>query len=104
MSTAFKRILVPVDFSDHAEAAVETALTVFGEGADEIVLLTVYEGMQSRYTSMRMSEDMDSVMDESAKKSMGAFQEKLSGRHKSLRSLVKKGNPAAKIIDIAILK
>ena len=55
MSTAFKRILVPVDFSDHAEAAVETALTDFGEGADEIILLTVYEGMQCRYTSMRMS-------------------------------------------------
>lgn len=101
MKTTFKRILVPVDFSDHAEAAMETAINVFGASSEEIIILTVYEGMQSRYTSMRMTEDMDAVMDESAKKSIELFQEKFNHRHENLQVLVKKGNPAAKIIDTA---
>ena len=101
MSKTFGRILVPVDFSENAEFAMSSALDAFGAQADEIIILTVYEGLQSRYTSMRISDDMDSMMDDSAHKSIQAFKEKYDDRHDNLTVMVKKGNPSAKILDTA---
>jgi nucleotide-binding universal stress UspA family protein len=99
MTQEFKHILVPVDFSEDAEKALEAALTVFGGNADQITLLTICESMSNRHAEM--VAEIDEMMMKSIHEELNAFLKKYEGRHKNLKGFVKRGNPSNQILNYA---
>ena len=99
MSQEFKHVLVPVDFSEDSERALETALNVFGDNADEISLVTVCESVSNRHTEM-MAE-IDEMMENTVQEEVRNFVKKFEGRHKNLKAYVKKGTAAPQILSAA---
>lgn len=101
MPNEFKTIMVPTDFSDDSELAMQKALELFADKADRIIILTVYEGAQSRYTELSVGGEVDAMMDKSAHASLESFKEKFQVDYDNLETVVQKGNPASKILDVA---
>lgn len=101
MSKQFKTIMVPTDFSEDSELAMQQALQLFGDNADRIILLTVYEGAQSRYTELSVGGEVDAMMDQSAHSGLESFKEKFQDSSQVIETVVKKGNPASKILEVA---
>lgn len=95
----FRHIMVPVDFSTDSEEAIDVALSVFGEYADTISILTVYENMVSRHTEVVYG--IDDVMLKSVQEEVDKFKLRFEDRHKNLQVIVKKGNPSSRIIETA---
>ncbi|MGH1440629.1 MAG: universal stress protein [Cellvibrionaceae bacterium] len=98
MPKEFKHVLVPVDFSENAEQAVETALNVFGN-ADTISLVTVCESMTNRHTEM--VAEIDEMITKTINEEMQSFAKKYEGRHSNLKAYIKKGNAAPQILSMA---
>ncbi|MGH1486184.1 MAG: universal stress protein [Cellvibrionaceae bacterium] len=96
MPQEFKHVIVPVDFSDDSERALETALTVFGDKADEISLITVCESVSNRHTEM--IAEIDEMMEDTVQKEVQTFVKKFEGRHKNLKAYVRKGSAAPQIL------
>ena len=99
MPKEFKHVLVPVDFSENAEEALETALKVFGDSADTISLITVCESITNRHAEM-MTE-IDDMINKSINEQMQSFASKYEGRHKNLKAYIKKGHAAPQILSAA---
>ncbi|MFT5116737.1 MAG: universal stress protein E [Kiritimatiellia bacterium] len=98
MSQEFKHVLVPVDFSEDAERAMEAALSLFSN-AETITLITVCETISNRHAEM--SADINEIMTKNTQKETQSFLEKYQGRHKNILSVIKKGHASTQILAAA---
>ncbi len=99
MSKEFKHVLVPIDFSENAEEALETAFKIFGDAAETFSLLTVCESITNRHTEL--VAEIDEMITKSINEQMMTFCEKYKGRHKNLQTFVKKGSASSQILSAA---
>ncbi len=99
MEIQVRRILVPIDFSEHAEAVVEWAAHLAQEHSSEIVLLHVYhlpvefQQMEGAYLP---ADFWASVKDE-AKRQLGGFGDRLRERRLEVTEIAREGYPATVI-------
>lgn len=88
------RILVPTDFSDNAKVALNYVLALFGEVAEEIVLLNTW---QVPHTGVGMLVSIEDILKEESEKAMAdlvhELKNEVSGSFK-LKGLVKGGSLA----------
>jgi nucleotide-binding universal stress UspA family protein len=101
MTIQVKRILVPIDFSEHADSVIEWAAHLAEEHSSEIVLLHVYHlpvEFQQVEGAYLPADFWTSVKDE-AKRSLAEYGEKLRSRGLSVREVVREGYPATMIED-----
>ena len=99
MPKTFSNILVPIDFSEDADRAVEACLELFGDKAESIKLLTVCESRGNRHTEML--PEIDEVMEQTVNDKIIAFAKNYEGRHKNLKAYIKNGQPASQILSVA---
>ena len=99
MEIQVRRILVPIDFSEHAEAVVEWAAHLAQEHSSEIVLLHVYhlpvefQQMEGAYLP---ADFWASVKDE-AKRQLSGFGDRLRERRLEVTEIAREGYPATVI-------
>jgi universal stress protein E len=98
MTQKFKHVLVPVDFSEDAERAMETALELFS-GAETITLLTVCETISNRHAEM--GQEIHELMTKNTQMETQSFLEKYQGRHNNIQSLIKNGHASTQILAAA---
>lgn len=99
MAQQFKHILVPVDFSEACEQATEAAIELFGDQAETITLLTIYEGMAKRHTEME--SEVDAMMTDNITEKTQNFAKKFLSKHSGIQAFIKKGHAAEEIIHFA---
>jgi len=98
-----QRILVPVDFSEHAEPVLEWAAHLAEEHGSQILLLHVYhlpvefQQLEGAY----LPADFWSNVKSEAEQQLGAYAERLRARNLSAEPLVREGYPATVIIEEA---
>ena len=103
MAIAIRRILVPIDFSEHAEAVLEWAAHLATEHQSQIVLLHAYhlpvefQQLEGAY----LPADFWTNVKEEAEQSLQRYVEELRGRGLPVDSVVREGYPATVIIDEA---
>ena len=103
MTIAIRRILVPLDFSEHAEAVLEWAAHLAEEHDSRVVLLHAYhlpvefQQLEGAY----LPADFWTNVKEEAEQSLGRFVEDLRGRGVPVEAVVREGYPATVIIDEA---
>ena len=103
----FERILVPVDGSDAALAALEHAVVLQGRFESELLLLCVYRHYSLLEASMSMvrpeaPENLDDAMREYATEVVESAKKRateLGSKH--VRAFVKSGQPARTIVNFA---
>ncbi len=99
MAQEFKNILVPIDFSEDAEKATEAAITLFGDRAETIALLTVCESMVNRHAEM--ISEVYSIMTDLVKEKIQDFAKKYTEKHAGIKAFIKKGHAAQEILTFA---
>ena len=103
----FKRILVPVDGSDGAYAALELAVKIQRSSESELLILCVYRHYSLLEASMSMvrpdePENLDDSMREFASNIVeGAKSHASEQGAKKIRGFVKSGPPARTIVGFA---
>jgi nucleotide-binding universal stress UspA family protein len=103
----FERILVPVDGSDRALAAVELAVDLQNKCDSELMLLCVYRHYSLLEASMSMvnpqrPENLDQSMRDYAQSVVEhAKQHAVAHGSKNIRGFVKSGPPARTIVNFA---
>jgi nucleotide-binding universal stress UspA family protein len=99
MQIQVRRILVPIDFSEHAEAVVEWAAHLAEEHESEIVLLHVYhlpvefQQMEGAY----LPSDFWNSVKEEAKRQLSAYGDRLRARGLRVSEEAREGYPATVI-------
>jgi nucleotide-binding universal stress UspA family protein len=99
MTIQVKRILVPIDFSEHADSVIEWAAHLAEEHRSEIVLLHVYHlpvEFQQVEGAYLPADFWTSVKDE-AKRTLAEYGERLRARGLTVREVVREGYPATMI-------
>ncbi|MFT7387484.1 MAG: nucleotide-binding universal stress UspA family protein [Candidatus Endobugula sp.] len=108
MNKGIKKVLVPVDFSENSEVAMQTALEYFGNKAVTITILSVYEGSEKRSDYNAPNNEVDEMMAKSALIQMTRFVKLFEAGAKSKNAIIEteiyKGNPDKEIIDTAKAK
>ena len=103
MSLDIQRILVPLDFSDHAGTILDWATHLAEEHASRVVLLHVYhlpvefQQLEGAY----LPPDFWSNVKSEAEQSLGRFAEDLKKRGVEVEAIVREGYPATVIIEEA---
>ncbi|MEE9608134.1 MAG: universal stress protein [Myxococcota bacterium] len=103
MSVEIRRILVPVDFSDHSAAVIEWAAHLAVEHGSRIVLLHAYhlpvefQQLEGAY----LPPDFWSNVKAEAEQSLGRFAAKLKKRGLKVEAVVREGYAATAIVDEA---
>ncbi len=103
MRIDIERILVPVDFSDHARAVLEWAAHLAEEHGSRILLLHVYhlpvefQQLEGAY----LPADFWSNVKSEAEQQLGVEAEELRGRGLEVEALVREGYPATVIVEEA---
>ncbi len=103
MSVKLHRILVPIDFSEHAEPVLEWAAHLAEEHHSEIILLHAYHlpvEFQQLEGAYLPQDFWDTVKDE-AKQGLTTHSEALRARGIQVRPVVREGYPATVIEDEA---
>lgn len=97
-----KRILVPMDDSDHAERALDYALENF-PNADVTVLHVVGAPsmMMGDATSLALADDFEAAVEERAGSVFERARELAADRDRELTTAVGVGHPAKNVIDRA---
>ena len=100
----FSKILVPMDFSPHAEAAIETALDIARRYDAAITLVNVFEplalsfpegsGIYSTLSLADFMADLEQALEEKRQSTATA-----SGR--TIQAVQRTGHPAHEIVDLA---
>jgi nucleotide-binding universal stress UspA family protein len=99
MQIQVERILVPIDFSEHAEAVIEWAAHLAEEHGSQIILLHVYhlpvefQQVEGAY----LPADFWSSVKEDAKRTLAGYAERLRVRGLSVSELAREGYPATVI-------
>jgi len=99
MPIQVRRILVPIDFSEHAEAVVEWAAHLADEHSSEIVLLHVYhlpvefQQMEGAY----LPADFWNSVKEDARRQLAAYGDRLRARGIAVSEVTREGYPATVI-------
>lgn len=108
MTETIKNILVPVDFSENSQVAMATALEYFGDKAEKIIILSVYEGSEKNSGSDTSNNEVDHMMAKSALIEMTRFTKLFEAEAKNKNATIEteicKGNPDKEIIDTAKAK
>lgn len=103
----FERIMVPVDGSDRALAALELAVQLQEKCGSELLILCVYRHYSLLEASMSMvnpdrPENLDQSMQEHAKNVVEqAKKHAADSGSKNMRGFVKSGPPARTIVNFA---
>ena len=103
MKIDVERILVPVDFSDHARAVLEWAAHLAEEHGSQIFLLHVYhlpvefQQLEGAY----LPADFWANVKSEAEQQLGSYADDLRGRGLEVEALVREGYPATVIIEEA---
>jgi len=98
-----RRILVPIDFSDHAAAVLEWAAHLAEEHRSRLVLLHAYhlpvefQQLEGAY----LPPDFWSSVKMEAEQSLSRYAEDLDRRGLQVETVVREGYPAAVIVDEA---
>jgi len=101
MDIRVERILVPIDFSEHADAVIEWAAHLAEEHASQIILLHVYhlpvefQQVEGAY----LPADFWSSVKEEAKRSLSAYGDRLRERDIEVTEVAREGYPATVIED-----
>jgi len=103
MQIDIRRILVPLDFSEHAGPVLEWAAHLAGEHGSRLLLLHVYhlpvefQQLEGAY----LPPDFWSNVKQEAEQQLGRHAEALRARGLEVESLVREGYPATVIVDEA---
>ena len=98
-----RRILVPVDFSEHARPVLEWAAHLGDEHASRVLLLHVYhlpvefQQLEGAY----LPPDFWANVKNEAEQQLAGYAEELRGRGLEVEALVREGYPATVIIEEA---
>jgi nucleotide-binding universal stress UspA family protein len=100
----FNKILVPIDYSTHAEEAVRTAVELAKRYSASITLVNVYEPIDRL-----VPEAYWVITPEQERRVLAAFEERLGKSEKQVRDLgvssvstqLLEGEPALRIVDYA---
>jgi nucleotide-binding universal stress UspA family protein len=98
-----RRILVPIDFSEHAPAVLEWSAHLAGEHGSRLILLHAYhlpvefQQLEGAY----LPPDFWSNVKVEAQESLDRYAEDLRQRGLEVESVVREGYPAAAIVDEA---
>jgi nucleotide-binding universal stress UspA family protein len=104
MAINVRRILVPIDFSDHADAVVEWATHLAEEHDSDIILLHVYHlpvEFQQVEGAYLPADFWTSVKDE-AKASLSRYAERIAKQGLEVEEIVREGYPATVIEEEAV--
>jgi nucleotide-binding universal stress UspA family protein len=99
MDIQIRRILVPIDFSDHAEVIIEWASHLAVEHESEIILLHVYhlpiefQQVEGAY----LPADFWNTVKEEALRSLSKYGDQLRARGLAVREVTREGYPATVI-------
>ena len=85
MSTPFKHILVPVDFSEMSDRAMSVVLESF-QGFEKITVIAVYEGTQN--SVLDYENEVDHMLKKSANIEMSRFQHKYEKDNAVIETIV----------------
>jgi nucleotide-binding universal stress UspA family protein len=103
MTIDIRRILVPIDFSEHAETVIELACHLASEHASQLVLLHVYhlpvefQQLEGAY----LPPDFWANVKSEAEQTLARYVEEIKQRGHSVEAVVREGYPATVIIDEA---
>ncbi|MCP5059669.1 MAG: universal stress protein [bacterium] len=103
MTVQLRRILVPIDFSEHAEPVLEWAAHLAAEHGSEIILLHAYHlpvEFQQLEGAYLPQDFWDTVKDE-GQQGLATHAEALRSRGIQVRSVVREGYPATVIEEEA---
>ena len=104
MTIQVRKILCPIDFSQHADRVVEWAAHLAEEHGSEVVLLHAYHlpvEFQQLEGAYLPADFWDSVKDE-AERSLKVYGDRLREAGLSAREAVREGYPASVIEDEAV--
>jgi nucleotide-binding universal stress UspA family protein len=96
-----RRILVPIDFSDHADPVIEWAAHLAEEHVSEIILLHAYHvpvEFQQAEGAYLPADFWTSVKDE-ARRSLSHYADRLRARDIAVEEVTREGYPATVIED-----
>jgi nucleotide-binding universal stress UspA family protein len=103
MQIDVRLILVPIDFSPHAESVLEWATHLAEEHGSRIVLLHVYhlpvefQQLEGAY----LPPDFWSTVKSEAQQTLTRYAEGLRGRNVEVEAVVREGYPASVIVEEA---
>jgi nucleotide-binding universal stress UspA family protein len=103
MSVQVRRILVPLDFSEHAPSLIEWAIHLAREHESAVVLLHAYhppvefQQLEGAY----LPPDFWSNVKSEAEQSLGRYADEVRAAGLSCELLVREGYPATVIEDVA---
>ncbi len=103
MAVTLDRILVPLDFSEHAEAILEWASHLAAQHGSQLLLLHVYhlpvefQQLEGAY----LPPDFWSNVKSEAEQSLERYTTELQGRGQKVEAIVREGYPATVIIEEA---
>ena len=103
MAVTLDRILVPLDFSEHAEAILEWASHLGSQHGSQLILLHVYhlpvefQQLEGAY----LPPDFWSNVKSEAEQSLERYTTELQGRGQKVEAIVREGYPATVIIEEA---
>lgn len=103
MSINIRKILCPIDFSQHAELVVEWAIHLAQEHDSEVLLLHAYHlpvEFQQLEGAYLPADFWDSVKEE-AERSLAIYAERARAMSVSVREIVREGYPASVIQEEA---
>ncbi len=103
MAVEIRRILVPIDFSEHAEPVLEWAAHLAEEHGSEVILLHAYHlpvEFQQLEGAYLPQDFWDTVKDE-GRQGLADHEEALRTRGLQVRSVVREGYPATVIEEEA---
>ena len=102
MEPKVKRIMVPIDFSDDAESAVEEAITIARGSKEEIEIIcqNVYTVPQGYHYSGKTKEEFAELMKKNAAKDYKAFIRKIDTKGVNIRPVYSEDINDDKVTDI----
>ena len=104
MTISVRKILCPIDFSEHAALVVEWAIHLAEEHDSEILLLHAYHlpvEFQQLEGAYLPTDFWDSVKEE-AERSLAVYGDRIRAKGVSVREIVREGYPASVIEEEAL--
>jgi len=99
----YRKILVPVDFSEHSARALDHAIALAKAFGAEIALLHSYEVMPIvTLYGVGYPDSLDAELREAATKRLAGWREKVAGEGITVSDRVVSGPPAEEIHDVAL--
>jgi nucleotide-binding universal stress UspA family protein len=104
MTIEIRRILVPIDFSEHADHVIEWAQHLAKEHESHLILLHVYhlpvefQQLEGAY----LPPDFWANVKKEAEQTLGRYIAKLRNQGVDAESVVREGYPATVIVDEAV--